>query len=168
MIARPMLPTVDGLPPNYDVIVAALPRAADDGVIFAYDGKVYGRGIAKVLTRELDAHERVHIERQKAHPEGVVGWWKQYVADPEFRFYEELLAHIAEFETYCRRHIGYVKQYKAQQRIVDRLMSDLYAPPATATRAVVMETIGGRMNPLLFEPGMATIKEQMKAAGVTV
>jgi hypothetical protein len=120
---RAMLETVDGVPPNYAEIVAALPRAADDGVMFAYDGKVYGRGIAKVLTRELDAHERVHIERQGADP---VGWWKRYVSDLAFRIDEEFRAHRAEYEMYCRRHISPVKRAMFRRKLAERLASPLY------------------------------------------
>jgi hypothetical protein len=119
---REMLETVDGVPPIYDAIVQALPEAAKDGVIFAYGGKVYGRGLKK-LTRELDVHERVHIERQGADPDE---WWRKYLADPVFRNCEEFLAHRAEYETYCRRHINPKKRAQYLRLVAKRMASPLY------------------------------------------
>lgn len=120
---RAMLETVEGVPPNFAAIVAALPDADKPGVIFAYGGKVYGRGIGKHLTRELDAHERVHIERQGDDPDG---WWAKYLSNPEFRYVEELLAHRAEYETYCRRHINPAKRMMFLRSVASRLASSLY------------------------------------------
>lgn len=130
---REMLPTVDGLPPIFDKIVAVLPDAANPGVLFAYDGKVYGRGAPKQLTRELDAHERVHIERQ--YSLGVAAWWEKYLADPAFRYYEELLAHAEEYKTYCARHINPVKRVQFLRTIAKRLASGLYAAGVTVEQA---------------------------------
>lgn len=120
---RDMLEVIDARPPNYDAIAAVLPRAAEPGVMFAYDGKVYFPGGRGPLTRELDAHERVHIERQAGD---VAGWWKQYLEDPTFRYAEELLAHRAEYNTYCRRHVNPVKRAQALRMIAKRLVSPLY------------------------------------------
>jgi hypothetical protein len=121
-VKRDMLEVVDGLPPIYDAIVQVLPEAANDGVIFAYGGKVYGRGLKK-LSRELDAHERAHLERQGADSDA---WWKQYLTDVEFRYREELVAHQAEYRTYCARHINPIKRAQALRQMAQRLTSPLY------------------------------------------
>lgn len=122
-----MLTVVDGLPPNYEAIIAVCPTAATPGVIFAYAPLVYMPGATrlgvKVLSRELDAHERVHIERQGNDPEA---WWKRYLAEPAFRFEEELLAHQAEYETYRKRHAEPGKRHRALVKIASRLASALY------------------------------------------
>ena len=121
---RDMLEVVDARPPNYDAVLAVLPRAAEPGVMFAYNGKVYFPGGRGPLTRELDAHERVHIERQREF--GVKEWWLGYLEDPTFRYAEELLAHRAEYNTYCRRHANPVKRAQALRTIAKRLVSPLY------------------------------------------
>ena len=130
---RDMLEVVDGVPPIYDAIVQVLPEAANDGVIFAYGGKVYGRGLKK-LSRELDAHERVHIERQGADPDA---WWKQYLTNPAFRYVEELVAHRAEYQTYCRRHINPIKRTQALRQIAQKLASPLYGTGVTVETAML-------------------------------
>lgn len=129
---RDMLKTVDGVPPIYDAIVQVLPDAANPGVIFAYGGRVYGRGIKKVLSRELDAHERVHIERQGSDPDA---WWRQYLTDPEFRYVEELLAHRAEYETFCRRHANQIKRIQYARLVAKKLSSGLYGAGVTLAEA---------------------------------
>lgn len=131
---RDMLETVDGVPPIYDAIVQVLPDAANPGVIFAYGGRVYGRGIKKVLSRELDAHERVHIERQGSDPDA---WWRQYLTDPAFRYIEELVAHRAEYRTYCARHINPVKRAQALRHIAKKLASPLYGAGVTVETAML-------------------------------
>lgn len=119
---HPRLEVVKARPPNFEKIAAVFPGAAEPGVMFAYAGKVYAPGGVKV-TRELDAHERVHIERQGADPDG---WWDRYLRDEGFRFEEEYLAHRAEYRTFCKRHIDPVKRVKALQQIAGRLVSGLY------------------------------------------
>lgn len=123
---REMLEVVDARPPNFDAIKAVLPDADKPGVMFAYGGKVYYPGArSKVLTRELDAHERVHVERQAAETEPG-SWWAQYLTDAEFRFNEELLAHQAEYRMFCKRHANPVKQWQYLRTIAGRLCSPLY------------------------------------------
>jgi hypothetical protein len=118
-------------PPNFDAIVAVFPQAANPGVIFAYGGKVYAPGETKV-TRDLDAHERVHIERQGDDPDG---WWDRYLVDKEFRFEEELLAHRAEFQSFCRRQLDAFKRRHAQIEIGRKLASALYGHMITPEQA---------------------------------
>lgn len=122
---RDMLEVVDARPPNFDEIVKALPHAADPGVMFAYGDKVYFPGGKGPLTRELDAHERVHLDRQDKI--GVTEWWRDYLTSPEFRYVEELLAHRAEYQTYCKRHINPVKRSQFLRQVARRLASPLYA-----------------------------------------
>jgi hypothetical protein len=120
------LRVVDGLPPNFETIKAVLPEAAADGVMFAYDGAVYGRGLKK-LSPELEAHETVHLVRQIAHPGGVDGWWKDYLANPRFRFVEELWAHRAEHQRYKQRNANQIKRALHLNKLARRLVGPLYA-----------------------------------------
>lgn len=117
---------VDGLPPNFEAIKAALPAADEPGVMFAYGDAVYGRGLKK-LSPELAAHEQVHLDRQAAHPGGVTGWWADYLASPRFRFIEELWAHRAEQQTYRKRHINQIKRAIHLNKLARRLVGPLYA-----------------------------------------
>lgn len=119
---HPMLEVVHAKPPIFDKIVAAFPGADAPGVIFAYGGKIYSPGGIKV-TRELDAHERVHIARQG---EDCDGWWDRYIRDAEFRFEEEFAAHLVEYRTYVKRHIDPIKRGRALREIAGKLASPLY------------------------------------------
>ena len=86
---------INELPPNFEQIKAAFPRAGNPGVVFAYCPDIYNpSGIT--LPPALIAHENVHMERQTAWLQQK--WWEQYIADSEFRYNEELLAHVAEFK----------------------------------------------------------------------
>ena len=127
------LEVVNARPPNFDKIVAVFPEAEKPGVMFAYAGKVYAPGGTKV-TRELDAHERVHIARQGVDPDG---WWDRYLTDVKFRYDEELVAHVEEYRTYCRRHIDQVKRRKALREIAARLASSLYGNVVSPTVAQI-------------------------------
>jgi hypothetical protein len=138
-----MLPVVDGRPPIFDKILAVLPGAADPGVIFAYGGKVWAPG-HRAITRELDAHERVHIERQGENP---AAWWDRYLEDVEFRFEEELIAHAVEYATYCRRHLDPIKRHKALHQIARKLAAPLYGSLITAEQAAIHIRTMGRGQP---------------------
>jgi hypothetical protein len=93
-------------PPNFEQIKAAFPRAENPGVLFAFNGNIYNpSGI--VVPPALIAHEEVHLNRQRdAGPtpgsttqwSGAELWWQRYLEDSEFRYNEELLAHVAEFK----------------------------------------------------------------------
>lgn len=89
-------------PPIFDRIVAAFPKAADPGVIFAWGHAIYNPS-GVMVPPALLAHEAVHGERQllaaeyETQEESVVDWWDAYISDPEFRYHEELPAHAAEF-----------------------------------------------------------------------
>ena len=131
---RDMLEVVDARPPNFDAIVAVLPHAADPGVMFAYGDKVYFPGGKGPLTRELDAHERVHLLRQENEPDL---WWRRYLSDPEFRFIEEAIAHGAEYSTYCKRHLNPIKRAQFLRQIAQRLASPLYGVGITLEKAML-------------------------------
>jgi hypothetical protein len=88
---------VEAFPPLYAEILAAFPEAARCKPIFAWGGKIYNPHKVEV-SRELVAHETVHGERQGVNPEA---WWRRYIAEPQFRLMEELLAHAAEYRAHC-------------------------------------------------------------------
>jgi len=87
---------LDAEPPNIDEIDAAF-HVRGKAVIYAYGDCVYAPG-GRGVSPSLQAHERIHCERQLVHPGGVIGWWRAYIADPKFRLDEEILAHRAEFK----------------------------------------------------------------------
>lgn len=58
--------------------------------------------IGSIETEALLAHEETHLIRQQQ--EGVLWWALQYVFDMEFRWNEEKLAHMAEWEYLMRFH----------------------------------------------------------------
>lgn len=90
---------VQALPPMFDEIDAAF-HVRGRAVIFAWGDTIYNpAGIA--VSAELHAHEVVHGVRQEQHPGNVEGWWRRYIDEPEFRFDEELPAHVAEFKSIC-------------------------------------------------------------------
>lgn len=120
------LEVVDGRPPNFAAIVAVFPRASDPGVIFAYSGRIYAPGFAR-LTPALHAHEQVHIDRQGTEPDR---WWDKYLVDTTFRFEEELAAHRAEYQAYCQRHSGR-KRRLALDMIATKLAAPLYGGMVT-------------------------------------
>lgn len=123
-----------GRPPNFELILKAFPNAADDGVIFAYGPNVYnpsGRTIPPMLL----AHEAVHQERQHL---GADDWWESYIHNPEFRYNEELLAHVAEFKAQLARGLDRNLRAKLLQSTAQRLVAPLYnyQPPRSLSRAL--------------------------------
>jgi len=131
-------------PPNFEQIRAAFPNAEKPGVMFAYDGKIYNpSGI--VVPPALVAHEEVHLKRQKAlgsdagsttQWSGPDLWWQQYLEDSEFRYHEELLAHVAEFQMQRTRDRNFVARLMVHTAL--RLIAPLYnyVPPRSLQEAM--------------------------------
>jgi hypothetical protein len=134
---------VIGRPPNFDQILAAFPNADKPGVIFTYGGEIYNPDGVHIPAA-LMAHEYVHIQRQCRYlkPEH---WWGAYIADPVFRYTEELFAHVAEFKAQAH---GIDRNQRAQllMSTARRLVAPLYnyVPPRSVKQAIsdLQEEIG--------------------------
>lgn len=127
---------IKSLPPNFSDIVKVFPMARGVNVIFAHYPNIYTRGHG--LTPELVAHESVHLERQKEM--GVKDWWAKYLSDPQFRYDEELLAHVAEYKHLCTMLSVAAKREKALKHVTNKLASGLYnhmVTPKMAREAII-------------------------------
>ena len=132
-------------PPNFEMIRLHFPDADKAGVVFAYDGKIYSPHAA-TLPPALVAHETVHLERQRAlgpGPKAVTVWsgpdlwWRLYCEDSEFRYHEELLAHVAEFKMLKNskdRNLGARLLLSTALRLTAPLYR--YQPPRTVPQAL--------------------------------
>ena len=84
-------------PPNFDAILKVFPDADKPGVLFAYGDNIYNpTGI--LIPPALLAHEGIHLIRQR-DGETAESWWAKYLTDDEFRYREELEAHVAEYDS---------------------------------------------------------------------
>jgi hypothetical protein len=123
-------------PPNFEAIRIKFPKAEGYGVLTAYDGHIYNpSGI--VVPPALIAHEEVHLNRQR--DAGPTLWWERYLIDSEFRYHEELLAHVAEYECLAPSHSPDRNVRSALlMHTACRLTAALYAydPPRTMAHAM--------------------------------
>lgn len=119
------------LPPNFEAIVEKIPRAAEKGVIFAYSPAVYVPS-GRPLPPHLVEHEKTHLEQQGADP---AGWWKRYLDDLNFRFDQELEAHVAEYDEFCRTRRDRNVRSSYLHAIARRLAGSLYGCQVTVTEA---------------------------------
>lgn len=113
-------------PPNFEAIHAVFPGAAGEGVVFAYGDKIYNPS-GVTLPPELMAHELAHCERQNEM--GLDAWWDRYLVDGDFRYEEELIAHIAEFKSIMSRY-NYQEHAisRVRERALDHVAKKLAAP----------------------------------------
>jgi hypothetical protein len=123
-------------PPNFDAILKAFPDADKPGVIFAYGDDIFNPGGHEIPSALL-AHERVHCSRQQA-PQGAERWWYLYITDAEFRYREEVLAHIAEFLDQNQRCRDRNDRARLLQSMARRLIAPLYnyQPPRSLSQAM--------------------------------
>lgn len=114
----------DAWPPMIDEIDAVFHVKHRCDVVFAWGDIIYAP-CGQFVPFELRAHEAVHGSRQLRHPEGVRGWWLDYLQNPEFRMMEEIPAHHAEYRFMCAG--ANRKQRRAALSIVaKKLASPLY------------------------------------------
>lgn len=118
-------------PPNFEQILIAFPNANQHGVIFAYGNTIFNPSGVNIPPALL-AHEEVHGKRQLRHlPNGAsktdpVWWWEAYIADPEFRYTEELHAHAAEYTVQMRLIHDRNQRAKLAMSTAQRLLAPLY------------------------------------------
>jgi hypothetical protein len=122
-------------PPNFDRILAAFPDADKPGVLFAYGEHVYNPSDVQIPDA-LVVHEGVHQVRQlRITPER---WWEMYITETEFRYNEELLAHVAEYRARANgfRDRNYLAMLLSVTAI--RLIAPLYnyQPPRSLAEAM--------------------------------
>lgn len=121
-------------PPNIDEIAKKYPNARGPNVIFAYGDSIYIPS-GKPINADILAHELVHCIRQLEHPQGVVGWWADYLSDPKFVYIEELLAHRAEYQHLCKDYPARAHRRQALVHVAKKLSSSLYGKMITLKQA---------------------------------
>jgi hypothetical protein len=121
-------------PPNFEQILASFPKADGPGILFAHGTNIYNPS-GLVVPPALIAHEEVHLYRQR--DAGPTRWWGQYLTDTDFRYNEELLAHVAEFKTLKignDRNAGAALLMRTAMRLIAPLYN--YQPPRTLPQAM--------------------------------
>lgn len=93
-------------PPMYKEILAVFPNASAHGVIFCWGDTIHNPSNIS-LPRSLHMHEEVHHAQQTDDEERIRFWWRTYLDSPEWRFAQELPAHIAEYKAYRASRHGY-------------------------------------------------------------
>lgn len=129
-------------PPNYAEIVAVFPFAKRPGTMFCH-GRCIWIPNGGAVSPSLMAHETVHADRQIAMAGGPDAWWNQYLVDGQFRFDEELPAHIAEFRWFDGRPRP--ERTFMLRQIAARLAGPLYGRLVTVHQA--KRLITGKENP---------------------
>lgn len=117
-------------PPNFEEIVKVFPFAKQPGVIFTYGSAIYAPKASVDLPFSLLVHEGVHSDRQGGDPKT---WWGKYLTDKDFRFEEELMAHIEEYKTFVGESRN--NRRMALKSIAQRLASPLYGNMVSMERA---------------------------------
>lgn len=120
-------------PPNFEAILAVFPHAADEGVMFAWDGTIFSPD-GDYVPPQLIAHEEVHFEQQRVIG-GPEAWWDSYLKNPSFRFRQEREAHIVEYQSFVHhtRNRRMLRAYLDQ--VAQRLSGPLYGHATSFTDA---------------------------------
>lgn len=120
-------------PPNWDQIVEAFPHAATLPTLFAYGEDIFNPS-GLTIPQALLAHEYRHCARQFLKADA---WWAQYIADPEFRYGEELLGHVEEYRVLAAQTKDRNARARLSIRTATRLIAPLYnyIPPRSLKQA---------------------------------
>jgi hypothetical protein len=129
-------------PPNIDAILQAFPHVAHTrGVLFAWDMTIFNPDNI-VVTPSLDAHEVVHSIQQRGNPSA---WWDKYLASADFRFEQEVVAHITEYASAYGQFDRNGRRHQLNQ-IAARLAGPLYGSLTTKAAAVrLLKTEASRL-----------------------
>lgn len=127
--------------PMHDEVTAFFQIPPGMAVIFSWGDAIYNPTGAKI-NKELHAHEEVHSGRQGKTDNDITLWWRRYMSEPLFRYREELPAHIAEYQAYCKRHGSGRVQFL--DKVAERLASPLYGNIVTYAAARDAIIMGGK------------------------
>lgn len=102
------------------------------GVVFCYGDTVYNPKGDK-LFEPIIAHEEVHSRQQKDCG-GPEAWWDRYIAEPKFRFDQELEAHREEYRV-ASMHLPRNHRRRVLRGLSERLAGPLYGKMVTKHEA---------------------------------
>lgn len=121
-------------PPNWDQILVAFPKADRRGVLFAYGEDIYNPS-GVVIPRPILVHEYKHCAEQ--FQMGVTEWWDRYLIDDDFRYTEELVAHLEEYREQLKGVNDRNARARLSMRVAARLVAPFYnyQPPRTLKQA---------------------------------
>lgn len=122
-------------PPIIEEITAVFPAVSTNkGVIFSWGDKIYNPHNVPI-SAALHAHELVHGSRQTVDEAAITKWWRTYLADPEFRVYEELLGHKAELNVMLQNVADRNRRNMIVQQVAMRLSGPIYGNAITLAEA---------------------------------
>lgn len=118
-------------PPIWDEAAERFGLRPDAQVIFSWGDLIYNPN-SIVVTPSLLAHEEVHGARQGTD---VVGWWRRYLDEAEFRLAEEVPAHQVEYRVAMEHARNRHERRSLRRAIAARLASPLYGHLVTRAMA---------------------------------
>lgn len=124
---------VKAWPPNIEAIRAALPLEGSQPV-FAW-GPTLFNPYGLHVDPHLVIHEATHAIRQE-EVGGPSAWWERYLADPQFRFDEEVLAFRHQYVSFCQFHKDRNRRARYLHALAKNLASPLYGSLATHAEAL--------------------------------
>lgn len=118
-------------PPLWDEINAAFNVEGKD-ILFAFGQCVFSPRSDGNISQAKYEHEKVHCIRQMtialpgAEAPDPIEWWRRYIADPQFRLTEEIVAHYAEYQYLAASAANRVERRRALSIVAGNLASPLY------------------------------------------
>ena len=106
-------------------------------VIFAWVDTIYNP-LGIDVPPQLMAHETVHGLRQEDFPGGVEAWWAEYIRSKSFRFFEERVAHQAEYDHLIAKARNRKERRVYLKQTAKRLASPLYGNVVSRTKATAL------------------------------
>lgn len=118
-------------PPNYHKIIKVIPAVRQNNhIVFTYGDTLYNPSGSEI-PRDLLAHELVHVEQQGDDPEG---WWDRFLAEPDFRFHQELVAYRKQYK-YAQKHYTRKVKMLVLDHIANSIAGGMYGQRYTYKNA---------------------------------
>lgn len=121
-------------PPVWDRLVEAFPNLQWKDIAITYGGVIYS---PNPVEDNVLAHELVHVRQQAG--KNADEWMERYIADPEFRYKQELLAYQVEYKFLTNNYQGRdfaENSTKHLKRMAETLSGPLYNNIVTFGQAV--------------------------------
>lgn len=123
---------VNSLPPNWDELADRF------GVSFENVCVTYGENChaAGPLSRDVYAHEEVHVAQQTGYPGGPAAWWRRYIDDGGFRYSQEVEAYRVQVRYLRSSGMDRNKAARHIQKLAGDLAGPMYGNVCTVSAAL--------------------------------
>lgn len=120
-------------PPIYERLVRVFGIDWNDGIVITYGDTLHTKE-GNNIPNDLVVHEKTHTRQQEKI--GIMTWWEEYIANPEFRIKQEAEAYRNQWKFLISTEKNRERLFHKKLRLVDDLSGPIYGNVVSGSEAL--------------------------------